>query len=277
MKTWFITGTSTGFGRILTEKLLARGDRVAATLRRPALLDALRERYGQRLWVETLDVTDTERVAPVVEAAFDAFGRIDVLVNNAGYAAFGAADELSDAQLRRQLDTNVLGSIHVARAALPRLRAQGGGRILQVSSMGGQIALPGLCAYHASKWAIEGFLEAVAQDVASFGIEVTLVEPAGAHTRFIHGLDHAQPLDVYADTIVGERRRALASPSTYRLPLSPEKAVDAMIASVDVSPAPRRLVLGGGAYQLIHAALGARLAELEAQREIAFGADDDVS
>ncbi|NIE84526.1 MULTISPECIES: SDR family oxidoreductase [unclassified Burkholderia] len=273
-KTWFITGTSTGFGRILTEKLLERGDRVAATLREPARLDALRERHGERLWVQALDVTDANRIGPVVDAAFEAFGRIDVLVNNAGYAAFGAADELSDAQIRRQLDTNVLGSIRVTRAALPHLRAQGGGRILQVSSMGGQIALPGLCAYHASKWAIEGFFEAVVQDVASFGIEVTLVEPAGAHTNFIHGLDNATPLEVYEDTIVGTRRRALGSPSTYRLPLSPEKAVDAMIASVEQSPAPRRLVLGGGAYRLIHEALTARLAELEAQKEIAFAADD---
>ncbi len=274
MKTWFITGTSTGFGRILTEKLLENGDRVAATLRNPEQLDGLRERYGDRLWVSALDVTNSRQIDQVIDAAFNALGRIDVVVNNAGYAAFGAVDELSEEQIRRQLDTNVVGSILVTRAVIPRLRAQGGGRILQLSSMGGQIALPGLCLYHASKWAIEGFFESVIQDIASFNIEATLVEPAGAHTNFISSFDNAEPLDVYADTIIGERRRALASPN-YKLPLSPEKAVDAMIASVDVSPAPKRLALGSGAYNLMHKGLSDRLALLESQHDIAFAADFD--
>lgn len=274
MRTWLITGTSTGFGRIMTEKLLAKGDRVAATLRKPELLEELRKQYGNRLWLSKLDVTDSKEVRRVVDAAFEAFGRIDVVVNNAGYAAFGAADELSEEQIRRQLDTNVVGSILVTRAVIPHLRAQGGGRILQMSSMGGQIALPGLCLYHASKWAVEGFFESVIQDIAAFKIEATLVEPAGAHTNFIGSIDNAEPLEVYAETIVGERRRALASPN-YKLPLSPEKAVDAMIASVDVSPAPKRLTVGSGAYNLMHKALTERLALLESQREIAFGADYD--
>ena len=256
MRTWFITGTSTGFGRIMTEKLLAKGDRVAATLRKPELLAELHEQYGDNLWIEKLDVTDSKEVSKVVDAAF------------------GAPDELSEEQIRRQLDTNVVGSILVTRAVIPHLRAQGGGRILQMSSMGGQIALPGLCLYHASKWAVEGFFESVIQDVAAFKIEATLVEPAGAHTNFIGSIDNADPLEVYSDTIVGERRRALASPN-YKLPLSPEKAVDAMIASVDVSPAPKRLTVGSGAYNLMHKALTERLALLESQKDIAFGADYD--
>jgi len=274
MKTWFITGTSTGFGRILTEKLLVRGDRVAATLRKPELLDGLREQYGERLWVAALDVTDSMAVRSVVARAFAELGRIDFVVNNAGYALFGAVEELSDEQIQKQIDTNVIGSIQVARAAIPYLRAQGGGRILQISSMGGQIGLPGLSLYHASKWAIEGFFESVIQDVASFGIEATLVQPAGARTNFIGGMVRGEPLDVYADTIVGERRRALASPN-YPVKLDPEKAVDAIIASTDMSPAPKRLTLGGSAYTFVHAALTERIATLESQKDAAFAADYD--
>jgi NAD(P)-dependent dehydrogenase (short-subunit alcohol dehydrogenase family) len=274
MKTWFITGTSSGFGRILTEKLLARGDRVAATLRKPELLDELREQVGDRLWVAALDVTESAAVRSVVDRAFAELGRIDVIANNAGYALFGAIEELSDAQIKDQFDTNVIGSMRVTRAAIPHLRAQGGGRIMQISSMGGQIALPGLCLYHASKWAIEGFIESVIQDVASFGIEATLVQPAGARTDFIGSMVNGTPLEVYSNTIVGERRRALAAPN-YRLALDPEKAVDAIIRCADVSPAPRRLTLGGSAYNLVHAALTDRLALLESQKDIAFAADHD--
>jgi NADP-dependent 3-hydroxy acid dehydrogenase YdfG len=147
-RTWFITGTSTGFGRIMTEQLLNRGDRVYATLRKPEMLDDLRGRYGEMLIVEALDVTDTSAIRRVVDQAFNYLGRIDVVVSNAGYALFGAAEEVTDAQIRRQIDTNVVGSIQLVRAALPHLRAQGKGRILQLSSMGGQIALPGLSLYH---------------------------------------------------------------------------------------------------------------------------------
>jgi NAD(P)-dependent dehydrogenase (short-subunit alcohol dehydrogenase family) len=127
-KTWFITGSSSGFGRALTETLLERGNRVAATLRKVSALDDLKEQYGERIWVTPLDVTDTRAVRGVVERAFDQMGRIDVVVNNAGYGLFGAAEEVSDDQIRRQIDTNLIGSIQVIRAALPLLRAQGGGR-----------------------------------------------------------------------------------------------------------------------------------------------------
>jgi NAD(P)-dependent dehydrogenase (short-subunit alcohol dehydrogenase family) len=141
-KTWFITGTSSGFGRTLTEKLLARGDRVAATLRKVNVLDDLKAQHGDDLWVASLDVTDAEAVRRVVDRAFATMGRIDVVVNNAAYGLFGAAEEVSDDQIRHQIDTNLIGSIQVIRTALPHLRAQGGGRVLQVSSEGGQIAYP---------------------------------------------------------------------------------------------------------------------------------------
>jgi NADP-dependent 3-hydroxy acid dehydrogenase YdfG len=150
-KSWFITGTSSGFGRMLTEKLLARGDRVAATLRKLNALDDLKAHYGDNLWVASLDVTNTEAVRRVVDRAFSDMGRIDVVVNNAGYGLFGAAEEVSDDQIRHQIDTNLIGSIQVIRAALPHLRAQGSGRVLQVSSEGGQIAYPNFSLYHATK------------------------------------------------------------------------------------------------------------------------------
>src|SRR5271165_4831067 len=152
-RTWFITGTSTGFGRELTEQLLARGDRVAATLRRPAALGGLAGRYGAQLWVRELDVTRTAQIRDVVDAAFADLGRIDVVVSNAGYGLLGAAEELTDEQIADQLQANLVGSIQLARAVLPHLRTQGGGRILQLSSMLGQAGFPALSLYQATKWA----------------------------------------------------------------------------------------------------------------------------
>jgi len=189
--TWFITGTSSGFGRLFTERLLARGDRVAATLRQPGALDDLRAEYGDRLWLARLDVTDAEQVRRVVADAFKVLGTIDVIVNNAGYGVFASVEEASDEQIRRVIDTNLLGSIHVIRAALPHLRAQGHGRILQISTAGGQATYPNFSYYHASKWGIEGFCETAAREIAPFGIGLTIVEPGATPTGFGHALDTA--------------------------------------------------------------------------------------
>lgn len=273
-KTWFITGTSSGFGRTLTEKLLARGDHVAATLRKVNALDDLRARYGERLWVASLDVTDTLAVRQVVHRAFADLGRIDVVVNNAGYGLFGAAEEVSDEQIRHQIDTNVIGSVQVIRAALPHLRAQGGGRILQLSSAGGQIAYPNFSLYHTTKWAIEGFVESVAREVAPFGIELTLVEPGATRTSFGAGLVSPPPMEVYENTPAGETRRAMAA-GAFPVPGDPLKMAQAMIDSADRSPAPRRLALGSDTYVQVRAALVSRLAALDAQREIALSTDAD--
>lgn len=271
-RTWFITGTSTGFGRIMTERLLARGDRVAATLRTPSVLAELQARYPQQLWIAQLDVTDGEAIKAVMARAFTELGRIDVIVSNAAYGLFGAAEELTDAQVGRQLDTNLLGSIGVIRGALPWLRQQGGGRIIQVSSEGGQIAYPNFSVYHAPKWGIEGFVEAVAQEVAPFGIEFTLAEPGPTPTNFAAGLDAAPALDAYIDTPSGAVRRALADGS-FRLSGDPDKMVGFMLDSVDQSPAPRRIAMGSTAYESIRAALTDRLTRLEAQKDVAFAAD----
>ena len=273
-KTWFITGTSSGFGRQLTEQALARGDRVCATLRRADALADLQSQYGDRLAVVTLDVTDAQAVRTVVDQAFASLGRIDVVVSNAAYGLFGAGEEVSDAQLRLQIDTNLMGSIHVIRAVLPHLRAQGGGRILQVSSEGGQIAYPSFSAYHATKWGIEGYIESVAQEVAPFGIEFTIAEPGPAQTGFRAAVVRAPAMAEYEDTPAGAIRRAVVSGS-FKLVGDARKMARAMIAAVDQTPAPRRLVMGSASHAAIRAALVRRLEELDAQKAVALSTDAD--
>ncbi|SIO71752.1 NADP-dependent 3-hydroxy acid dehydrogenase YdfG [Burkholderia sp. GAS332] len=272
MKTWFITGTSSGLGRLLAERLLQRGDRVVATLRREGALDDLKIQYDGRLHVLTLDVTDLRAVHTNIAAAFEAMGRIDVVVNNAGYGLFGAAEEVTDEQIDRQIATNLTGSIQVIRAALPHLRRQGGGRIVQISSEGGQSAYPNFSLYHATKWGIEGFVESVAKEVAPFGIDFVIVEPGPTSTQFGAGLDHAVPMPEYDDTPAGDVRRAIAS-NSFAIRGDAGKTVAAMIVAVDSAHPPLRLTLGGGAYDSISAALAERLRMLEAQKDIAFSAD----
>ena len=274
-RTWFITGAGSGLGRILAEQLLERGDWVAGTARKPEALDELKTKHGEQLWVQALDLTDTAAIRRVTGAAFDDLGRIDVVVSNAGYALFGAGEEVIDDQIVRQIDTNLIGSIQVIRAALPHLRAQGGGRILQVSSEGGQIAYPNFSVYHATKWGIEGFVEAVSQEVAPFGIELTLVEPGPTRTNFGAGLISPPPMAVYDQTPSGETRRAIAAGS-FPINGDAAKVVKAMIGSVEVTPAPRRQLTGSDAYERVHQALRGRLAALEAQKEIAYSVDIDA-
>ena len=271
-KVWFITGASSGLGRQLTELLLANGERVAATARNTSRLDDLQTRYGEQLWVRPLDVTDFPSTHQIVGEAFRNLGRVDVVVSNAGYALFGAAEEVSDEQISHQINTNLVGSIQLVRAALPHLRAQGGGRILQISSMGGQIAWPSYSLYHATKWGIEGFVEAVAQEVAPFGIEFTLVEPGGVKTNFIFGQVSPPPMTVYENTPTDEVRRAIAS-GAVSVPGDAMKVAQAIIDSVGVTPAPMRLALGSDTYTLIRAALGDRLAALDAQKDTALFTD----
>ena len=267
--TWFITGTSSGFGRLLTERLLARGDRVAATLRRPEALDDLRDKHGDRLYIARLDVTDADRARQVVTDAFDELGTVDVIVNNAGYGAFASVEEMSDEQIRRVIDTNLLGSIHVIRAALPHLRAQGHGHILQVSTAGGQTTYPNWSYYDASKWGIEGFCETAAREIAPFGINLTIVEPGATPTGFGPGLDTAPVMPEYDSTPAGDVRR-LVNRETLELPNDPEKVAQAMIDLVDSGTTPLRLPLGSDSYDDIHTALVARLAEHDAHRDVAY-------
>ncbi|WP_194923675.1 SDR family oxidoreductase [Catenulispora pinisilvae] len=272
--TWFITGTSSGFGRLLTEQLLTRGDRVAATLRRPEALDDLRAEYGDQLWTARLDVTDTEQVRRVVDDAFQRLGTIDVVVNNAGYGFFASVEEAADEQIQRVIDTNLLGSIHVIRAALPHLRAQRHGRILQVSSAGGQTTYPSFGYYHASKWGIEGFCETVAREIAPFGISLTIVEPGATPTGFGDSLDTAPAMPEYDKTPAGDVRRAKDN-GTFPLPNDPRRITGAMIDLVDTTATPLRLPLGPDTYNDVRATLVARLAEHDAHRDLALSVARD--
>ena len=272
-RTWLITGVSSGFGRQLTERLLARGDRVAGTVRRPDAVADLVDAHPDTFAVHRLDLTDTDRIRPVVDAAQAHLGRLDVVVSNAGYGLFGAAEELGDDQVRHQLDTNLLGSIQLIRAALPHLRAAGGGRVLQLSSSAGQAAWPGSSLYNASKWGIEGFCEALAPEVAPFGIGVTIVEPGGARTDFGHGgLRFADPLAAY-DVSPAAAVRAFRDGGPPGVVGDPGRMADAMIDAVDQQPAPLRLVLGSDAWAAMAASLEGRLEAVRAQRDTAARTD----
>jgi NAD(P)-dependent dehydrogenase (short-subunit alcohol dehydrogenase family) len=278
MQTWFITGTSTGIGRHLAEQLLERGERVAATARSTDALADLAEHYGDRVWLAALDVTDTAAIRSVVDRAFAELGRVDVIVSNAGYGLTGAAEELTDDAIVHQIDTNLIGSIQLMRAVLPHLRAQNGGRFIQLSSMGGQMTLPGLSLYHATKWGIEGFLESVIPEVAPFNIGITLVEPGSVRTEFGgRSMGSSPRIAAYDASIPWLRNLAPGENRSLRGPGDPAKIAAAIIASAAQSPAPKRLTLGSDAYRLVGAALHERIAALESARDLAYSTDaDDV-
>ncbi|EKY3245064.1 SDR family oxidoreductase [Cronobacter dublinensis] len=272
MKTWLITGASSGLGRLMCESLLARGDRVVASVRREGALEDMRAHYGEQLQVIMLDISKTDTIKPIIEAAFANAGRIDVVVSNAGYGLLGAAEELSDSQIERQIATNLIGSIQLIRAAIPLLRQQSGGRIVQLSSEGGQIAYPDFSVYHATKWGIEGFVEAVRQEVAAFGIDFLLVEPGPTATTFAAGLDIADALPVYNDTDAGNLRNALTR-GEFAIKGDARKCVAAIIAAAGAANPPLRLPLGSTAYQNIETALSQRLDALRAMKNVAYSAD----
>jgi NAD(P)-dependent dehydrogenase (short-subunit alcohol dehydrogenase family) len=272
VKTWFITGASSGLGRTMTESLLARGDRVAATVRRPGALDELIAKHGDRLRVLVVDLTDTARMRGEVDAAFAALGRIEVVVSNAAYGLFGAIEEVSDEQMERQIATNLIAPMQLVRACLPHLRRQGGGRIVQISSEGGQVIYPSFGVYHATKWGIEGFIETVAQEVAPFGIDCVIVEPGPTATNFGANLDLAQPIADYDGTPAGEARRVVTSGS-FPITGDARHTVGAIIAAADEKRSPLRLVLGSAAYEHIEHALAERLEAVRKQKAIAHSAD----
>lgn len=273
MKTWFITGISSGFGRLMAEKLLAAGDRVAGTLRDLSAAEDLKAQYGDRLWLAALDLTYTSEIRPTVDSAWAAMGQIDVVVSNAGYGLMGAAEEVTDEQVRHQIDTNLLGAIQLVRAALPHLREQGRGRILQISSLGGQVTIPGSSLYHATKWGIEGFMETVAQEVAVFGIGCTIVEPGSARTGFRNRSAQAGPRMPAYDASPSRQINHILDDTSLQSPGDPDKMVEAMIASVSVEPAPLRLALGSDSYEYITRALTNRLSQLQAQGDLARSTD----
>jgi NAD(P)-dependent dehydrogenase (short-subunit alcohol dehydrogenase family) len=268
--TWLVTGASRGFGRELTEQLLARGHRVAATLRRPEQLDGLASRHQDRLWVRALDVTDTAQMRSVVAEAFTDLGRVDVVVSNAGFGVFGAAEDLTDEQVEAMIATNLTASIQLARAGIPYLRTQGGGRLLQLSSMGGHIAFPAFSMYHATKWGIEGFYESLATEVEPFGIRTTLVEPGMIRSTFYQAATRVAVSPPYRGTQADR-----APVPLEQMPGDQAKVVAAMIDAALAPDPPRHLLLGSDAYRLVHDALAARLAGVEAHKDQAAATDVD--
>ena len=243
-QTWFITGASRGFGREWAIAALERGDSVAATARDTATLDDLVQRFGDAVLPLRLDVTDREADVAAVARTVERFGRLDVVVNNAGYGQFGMVEEISEAEARAQFETNVFGALWITQAALPVMREQGSGHVLQISSIGGISAFPNIGIYNASKWALEGFSQALAQEVAGFGIRVTIVEPAGYSTDWGGAsARHATPHPAYDDFRVEaaeQRARRQATPG------DPLAARDALLRLVDAGEPPLRVFLGDG-------------------------------
>ncbi|MHB9863718.1 SDR family oxidoreductase [Streptomyces sp. YIM S03343] len=271
-RTWFITGVSSGFGLALSTRLLARGDRVIGTVRAMDKVAGLRETYPDTFRAQILDVTDTGAVRETVDEAFGA-GRVDVVVSNAGYGLFGAAEELTDSQVDHVIATNLTGSITLIRAALPHLRAQGGGRVIQISSYGGQVAFPGNSLYHATKWGIEGFVESVAQEVAGFGIGMTIVEPGGARTEFRYGSARvADLMDVY-DGTPAHAFTAMLDPANGLAAGDPQRMAARIIESADIEPAPLRTVLGSQALDTTIGVLRRRIGDFETQHDLAKSTD----
>ena len=258
-RTWFITGSSRGFGREWAIAALERGDSVAATARDTGSLDDLVERFGDRVLPLKLDVTDRAAVFDAVETAHRRFGRLDVVVNNAGYGQFGLIEEISEAEARAQFETNVFGALWVTQAALPILREQGSGHILQVSSIGGISAFPNIGIYNASKWALEAFSQSLAQEVAGFGVNVTLIEPGGYSTDWGgSSAKHAAPLAAYDEF---REQAAEARKARIGTPGDPVATREAVLKVVDAEHPPLRIFFGDGPLRTATADYESRLAE----------------
>jgi NAD(P)-dependent dehydrogenase (short-subunit alcohol dehydrogenase family) len=272
-RVWLVSGASRGFGRAISEALLTRGEQLVATARGADFVDAFGQDHPEALAVQ-LDVTEPGAARAAVEQAVDRFGRLDVVVNNAGYGHFGAVEELTEEALRRQLEVNFFGSVDVTRAVLPQLRRQRSGHIVQMSSLNGIEGMVGGGYYCASKFAIEGLSESLAEEVAHLGIKVTIVEPGPHRTEFASekSAEVAAAIDDYAES-VGKAREAFAGMDGTQ-PGNPERAAAAIIAAVAGEDPPLRLPLGQMALDNIHAKLEARLKELE--QWSALGASTDL-
>jgi NAD(P)-dependent dehydrogenase (short-subunit alcohol dehydrogenase family) len=266
-RVWLITGCSAGFGREIALAALAAGDRVLATARRPETLAGLRERGGDRVRTAALDVTDAGQVEAAVKTALEEFGRIDVVVNNAGNGSVGAVEELTLEELRALMEVMFFGAVAVTKAVLPHLRAQGSGTVVQISSMGGQLSMPGFGAYSAAKYALEGLSEALAAEVAPFGVRVLIVEPGAFRTEFGGGRMHrSRTIDAYAVSTSGTRDAVESMDGTQ--PGDPAKAAAAIVRAVGSADAPLHLALGADAVDAIRAQHEALAADLAAWEEV---------
>lgn len=247
MRTWFITGAGRGLGRLVAEHALKAGDNVVGTARRPEVLDDLVEASEGRLVVLPLDVTDRAAVFAAVEKAAVAFERLDVVVNNAGFGLMGAVEEVGEDDARAIMETNFFGALWVSQAVLPRLRKQGAGRILQMSSVSGLMGVPTMGLYNASKFALEGLSDALAQEAEGFGVHVTLVEPRIYATDFLGASLKMSPMNPAYDPV----RAALMAKYADGVPGDPVKVAEAVLELVASDAPPRRLLLGDGDFDVI--------------------------
>jgi NAD(P)-dependent dehydrogenase (short-subunit alcohol dehydrogenase family) len=272
-KVWFITGCSTGFGHQLARQVLDRGDRAVLTARNPDKLKDLLTQFGDKAIALQLDVTDGDTIAKAVFDAEEKFGKIDVLVNNAGYGYFSAIEEGEDAEIRRQFETNVFGLFSLTRKLLPGMRTRRSGHIVNFSSIGGLMAFPATGYYHASKFAVEGFSESLSKEVGPLGIKVTIIEPGGFRTDWAGRsmIESKTVIDDYAETS-GARRRAAHEYSGTQ-PGDPVRGADAIIKAVDAVEPPLRLLLGSDAYKLAQARLEALQLNFDAWKDVTINTD----
>jgi NAD(P)-dependent dehydrogenase (short-subunit alcohol dehydrogenase family) len=270
-RTWLITGVSSGFGYEMTKQLLEKGDSVVGTVRNTKKVEELIKQYPDRFDCQLLDVTDVSAVHKTVDEAFARHGKIDVIVSNAGYGLFGAAEELTDEEVDHIIATNLTGSIAFIRSALPYLRKQESGNIIQISSYGGQVAYAANSMYHATKFGIEGFCESVAQEVAKFHIKVTIVEPGGARTEFRYGSAKVANLTPEYDHVHGFLNMLDASKGLA--PGDPAKMAARIIESVDKKDTPLHMVLGSQALAATIGRLEERVAAYKTQTELAASTD----
>jgi NAD(P)-dependent dehydrogenase (short-subunit alcohol dehydrogenase family) len=265
-RTWLITGCSAGFGHEIAAAALAAGDTVAATARRPEALDDLVAAGAQAV---ALDVTDPETIRRAVDETLDRFGRVDVLVNNAGYGSVGAVEELTMDELRALCEVMFFGAVELTKAVLPHMREQRSGTIVQISSMGGQVTYPGYGAYCAAKHALEGLSSALADEVAPFGIRVLIVEPGAFRTEFGGSRMHrSRTIDAYEVSTAATRQAVEDMDQTQ--PGDPAKAARAILQAVDADDAPLRLALGRDAVEAIGAELDRRRSDLEAWEAVSL-------
>lgn len=272
-KTYLITGVSSGFGYEMTKQLLANGETVIGTVRNDKKVQHLIEKYPDTFFRKFLDVTDTEAIKELIADIYKHIDKVDVLINNAGYGLFGAAEELSEEEVNHIIATNLTGSIGMIRSILPHMRKQGGGRIIQMSSYGGQVAFAGNSMYHATKWGIEGFVESVAQEVAPFNIGMTTVEPGGARTEFRYGSAQVAQLMPEYNGNPAHDFLTMLDQQNGLAPGDPEKMATKIIESVAIEPAPLRMVLGSAALNSTIDTLEERLVDFQNQTELAASTD----
>ncbi|MFF2536072.1 SDR family NAD(P)-dependent oxidoreductase [Streptomyces cyaneofuscatus] len=273
-KVFLVTGSSRGLGREIVTAALAAGHRVLATARDPRTLDDLVAAHGDRVRAARLDVTDADAAERVVREAVEAFGRLDVVVNNAGQGDRAALEDTTLEVFRRQVDTNFYGTVYVSRAAVPVLRRQGGGRIIQISSLGGRIGSPGMSAYHAAKWAVGGFSESLAAEVAPLGIKVTVLEPGGMRTEWAGSSMSTPPVSEPYRATVGAAAESMRN-FTAEANGDPVKVAQAVLTVSALDEPPLRLLLGSDSYTYGRAAWAGRLEEDEKWRHVSVSTDHD--